>query len=161
MTIELKCLHCRYSSRKRWNRFLLLPADCRGAESDSGRSPPPAQKHVIGGSRTTGLTLLTSSLELQWANLEERPFTVCSPQLTSGAPQCAVHPCQLAVWAQRGRAHAERAQIIRCSNKKSRQAQANVTVTKPTSAESKIGECACFCGSRSEGDSCMLLPWLL
>lgn len=24
-----------------------LPADCRGAESDSGRSPPPAQNHVI------------------------------------------------------------------------------------------------------------------
>lgn len=68
-------------------------------------------------------------------NLEERPFAVCSPQLDGRAPQRAVHPCQLAVRAQRGRAHTERAQVIRCSHKKARQARVIVMLI---SGEAKI-----------------------
>lgn len=94
---------------------------------------------LLEGSRTTCLTLLTRSWEVQLANLEERPFAVCSPQLASRAPQRAVHPRQLAVRAQRGRAHAERAQIIGCSNKKSRQAHGNVPATKPTFSRTESG----------------------
>lgn len=71
-------------------------------------------------------------------NLEERPFAVYSLRLHSRAPQRAVHPRQLAVRAERGRAHAERAQVIRCSNEKNRQAQVIVTMAMPISGETTV-----------------------
>lgn len=104
-------LHNSYSSDKHWNRFLLLPEDCRGAESDSGRSLPPAQNHVIGGElcyrfyftfNRLGTTVdepWRASLYCPLSSVQQQSSTVCCPSLSG---HCLSQERSSSYWACSG-----------------------------------------------------------